>query len=351
MRPGLRKIYGKVYRKSPRALKSLMARSLFQLSGKPFTGSSDVLPSLRFPHGFKGGLIISADFELGWAFRYSKAEPYPEAKARQSRDNFPFLLKLFEDHGVPVTWATVGHLLLKGCRKGDHDWMRPIPHFENAFWSFRQGGWFDSDPCTSWEKAKEWYAPDLIEAILNSKARHEIGCHTFSHVDFSYAHCPRERAGDELKACIDAAEPWGIELESFVFPAGTYGNYEVLRENGIRSYRKALPYELDYPASDALGLMVMPSACGLDDNGLGWSAPYFVRRYRRYVDKAVKTRTLCHFWFHPSLDDWFLKSVFPGVIKHAAARREAGDLWIGTMRELSNHVTKIIQEAPSGEKP
>jgi peptidoglycan/xylan/chitin deacetylase (PgdA/CDA1 family) len=340
MTAGLRTLYGKLYRASPRFAKNLMSRSLFRLGGKPLVRKPCVFSADKFPHGFKGGLIVSADFELAWAFRYSKREPHPLRKARQSRENFPFLLKLFEDYKVPVTWATVGHLFLRSCKKGDHDWMQRIPYFENEFWSYRKGGWFDSDPYASWDKAKEWYAPDLIELILDSGVRHEIGCHTFSHVDFSYGHCPRKVAEDELKACVETARSWGIGLRSFVFPAGTYGNYDVLKEFGFTSYRKGLYYELDYPVSDSLGLMVIPSACGLDDNGLGWSAEYTIRRYKKYIDRAVRTQTVCHFWFHPSLAGSFLKSVFPGLFRYAAQKRDDGELWIGTMGKLSEHVRK-----------
>ena len=44
-------------------------------------------------------------------------------KAKQSRENVPVLLKIFEDFNIPITWATVGHLFLESCNKGDHDWM------------------------------------------------------------------------------------------------------------------------------------------------------------------------------------------------------------------------------------
>ena len=48
------------------------------------------------------------------------------------------------------------------------------------------GDWFDADPGS--ERAGEsdwpnWYGPDMIRSILDRRVRHEVGCHTFSHVD------------------------------------------------------------------------------------------------------------------------------------------------------------------------
>jgi peptidoglycan/xylan/chitin deacetylase (PgdA/CDA1 family) len=318
-------------------VKSLLKKSAFILANKPFVQKPRKLSPNRFPSGGRGGFVISADFELGWAYRYSKTEPYPREKARQTRNNFPSLIRASEELDIPITWATVGHLFLKNCHRGDHDWMHRVPYFENEYWSYRQGDWFDCDPYVSWEQAPEWYAPDLIEQILNSRVRHEIGCHTFSHMDFTDARCPRELAEDDMKACQAAAQDWGIRLETFVFPAGTYGNFEALSEYGFTAFRKSLDYNLGYPFLDQHDLVVIPASCGLEDNGLGWSPEYFAWRYKRYIDRAIRSRTLCHFWFHPSFDERFLRNVYPGILRYAAEKRDSGELWIGTMREMARH--------------
>ena len=310
----------------------------FALTRKPFAKPSNIPQDKRFPNKYKASLVISADFELGWAFRYSKANPNPVKMAERARRNFPFLLNKFEEYNIPITWATVGHLFLKECKNGDHDWMHRIPYFENRNWLYNRGDWFDCDPHTYWENAKEWYAPDLIEKILNSKVKHEIGCHSFSHIDLTYKNCPKEVADDEIKACIDAVKKWGIKLKSFVFPGGTYGNYEILKKYGLTSYRKTLGYELSYPIVDKKGLVVIPVSTGLDDNGLGWSKGYFIKRYKKYINKAIKTGTVCHFWFHPSLDRWFLYNVFPELLKYASEKRDKGELFIATMNDIAEYI-------------
>ena len=186
MKKELRRFYDKCYRTSPKYIKSILKKSAFILANKPNVQKPYNFSQNKFPTGCKGGLILSADFELGWAFRYSKTDLYPQKMAMKSRKNIPFLIEMFDEYSIPITWATVGHLFLKSCKKGDHDWMHRIPYFENDYWSYRRGEWFDCDPYTSWEKAKEWYAPDLIERILDSNVQHEIGCHSFSHIDFSF---------------------------------------------------------------------------------------------------------------------------------------------------------------------
>ena len=333
-----KKLYEKYYQNSPNYLKSILSKSIFALTNKPYVDKTNIFTTKKYPIGYKGGFIISADFELGWAFRYSKTDPHPKKMAMQSRKNFPFLIRTFEEYNIPITWATVGHLFLKKCRKGDHDWMHRIPYFENKYWLYNKGDWFDCDPYTSWEKAKEWYAPDLIENILNSKIKHEIGCHSFSHIDLTYNNCPQEVAEDEIKACVELSKDWGISLKTFVFPAGTYGNFEGLKKYRFITYRKSLKYELSNPVVDENGLVVVPASKGLGDNGLGWSAEYFIKRYRKYINKSIKTGTICHFWFHPSIDEWFLKRIFPDILKYAAEKREEGKLWIGTMAETANHI-------------
>ena len=69
---------------------------------------------------YKSVLLISADFELAWAWRYSKsvANPLQLAldKAELERENLPKIIELCEKYNVPITWATVGHLFLERCK-------------------------------------------------------------------------------------------------------------------------------------------------------------------------------------------------------------------------------------------
>jgi len=290
------------------------------------------------PNGEKAGVIISADFELAWAFRFSRKVSDPKKMARQARSNFPIMLELLEQYNIPITWATVGHLMLESCKKGDHDWMTQLPYFtDDHKWNYRTGGWFDCDPYTTHLKDNAWYAPDLIESIKNSKVKHEIACHTFSHIDFSDDNCPKEVARDEIKACIDAAKAWDIKLESMVFPGGSYGNIDMLKEMGFSSYRRNLSEaKLSPVLTDLFGLKYTATSLGL--GGVSLDAKSIERhkfRIRKYIQKAKRIGMVCHLWFHPSVTPAYVNEIFPWLLSMLSEEREKGELFIGTMSTFS----------------
>jgi hypothetical protein len=159
----------------------------------------------------KGIVVFSADFEMAWAFRFSKTNRQAAVeKGLQERYNVPILLNLFDKNQIPVTWAIVGHLFLNNCARNNlnfaHNEMPRPSYFENPHWIFNSGDWYDNDPCTDYKTDPAWYAPDLVEQIIKSKVNHEIGCHTFSHIDFTYKNCTHKLAEAELNACIKLAE-------------------------------------------------------------------------------------------------------------------------------------------------
>lgn len=336
----MRQLYKNFRNKLTDKQKGKLTQLAFLRTGKPSVKKDYIDLAKKFPNGEKGGLIISADFELAWAWRYTKTGVNYIAKAEQARKNFPEIIKVLDTYSIPITFATVGHLFLESCKKGVHDWMARIPHF-NDHWKFTTGDWYDHDPCSNYKEAPEWYAPDLIQSIQNAKINHEIGTHTFSHIDFTYKNCPPGVANDELKACKEAAKPYNITLKSLVFPGGTWGNIESLKHNGIQIYRKNVDQDLAYPWRDDHGLLVTNSSGALEfDRNYGWSSNYFINRLKKFIDKAIKTNTIAHLWFHPSMDPYFLDEIFTSFLKYASEQREKGDLWIGTMSQIAEHINQ-----------
>ena len=181
--------------------------------------------------------------------------------------------------------------------------------------------------------------------IINSSVKHEIGTHTFSHIDFSDKNCPIGVARDELKASRDAASPYGINLKSMVFPGGTWGNIEALKENGIQIYRKSTDCGLAYPYRDEHGLLVTPTSTALEFNlAYDWAIDYYFKRIKKYIERAVQTNTIAHFWFHVSLQPIFIYKLFPQLFEYADSLRKRGILWIGTMKDIASHINgnKVI---------
>jgi len=336
----IKKVYRAVYGKSPKVLKGWMTRLVFNMPNKPFVKLSPIPFEERFPETFRGALIISADFEMAWAWRYAKSGVDPEEMGLIERRNIPALLELFEKYSIPATWATVGHLFLERCTKKNdlpHHNMPRIPHFTNPKWSFLEGDWFDHDPCSDYVDAGAWYAPDLIDRILASKVRHEIGCHTFSHIDCSDRMCPDNVMDHEIRACVEIAHDRGISLKSMVFPGGTNGHYKVLKKYGFTNYRIRTDWDLFYPERDRHGLWMLPSSTSIENHGFGWSADFYDRMYRKYVDRAIESGTVCHLWFHPSIDAFCLNDILPMVLSHIRRRYEEGKLWVATMSEMASY--------------
>lgn len=280
-------------------------------------------------------IVVSADLELAWAWRYAKSalDPlvYATHKAEQSRRNFSTLLALFDRYGVPVTWATVGHLFLENCSRDNgraHPEVGRLPYFENRYWRYRYGDWFDADPCSDYIADSAWYGPDLVRAILGANVKHEVACHSFSHIDFSDGTCPPEVADSDLGRCREIAREWGLEMRSFVFPGNMVGNLPSLKRHGFTAYRYHNGYELDVPRRDEVGLWQIPGGVSWEKPE-GWPVQAWVGALQRCVDLAVETGAVLHLWFHPSCESLNVEMVFPAVLDYLSHYRS--DLIITTV--------------------
>lgn len=331
----------KIYHLLSQKQKKYVNRHFAFLSPKPYVLSDNLDTGLKYPNGEKGGVIITADFELAWAVRYSRSCENPLENAKRERENVPVIIDTLERYSIPITWATVGHLFLTGCKKGDHDWLKRIPYFTNRQWEYTKGDWFDCDPYSNVENSPEWYAPDLIKLILDSGVKHEIGCHTFSHIDCSDNNCPPQVIDDELTACEQSAESWGIEFRSMAFPAGTAGNFEILKKHGIKIYRRRTgKYEIGYPFRDRTGLLVSLTGPGIKVRFFDGNINNDFRRYKKAVDKALRNNSLIHLWFHPSEDVITITRLFPAILEYLAEQRDRKVLWVGTMDEMQEHINQ-----------
>lgn len=288
----------------------------------------------------KGIIVLSADFEMAWAFRYSKTkEKIAEGMGLKERENIPKLLTLFEKYQIPITWATVGHLFLEKCSKEHgsipHRNMPRPPFFENINWTFSNGDWYQHDPCSNYKESPAWYASDLIDQIIQSSVDHELGCHTFSHIDCTDKNCSSELLDAELSACIEYANKKGIQLKSMVFPGGTNGNYSVLKRLGFTSYRKTTNYNIDIPIVDEFGLVKIPCSYNLDRSKQNWSAKRYIRIASSFVLKASKHKMVAHLWFHPSMDEWYIQNVMPNILFSIRKLEDEGKIEVLTMGQLS----------------
>jgi len=329
----LKNLYNKVRAFLPEHLQILSSKIVFKLLNKPLYDRANYKPFE------KGIVIISADFELAWAWRYSKRKVDYLELARRERENVPIILKKLNELEIPITWATVGHLFLNSCQKcngrAHPELLRPN-YFENHYWVYNSGDWFDVDPCGSYKAYPEFYAPDLIEIILNSKVKHEIACHSFSHLDYSNKNSYPELIENDLAACKDAAKKYGIELKSFVFPGNFAGNFDLLKKHGFQvvRYKSNEFKEIGYPEILDNGLIAIHDSLAFDQSEIGWDVNYLVWKMEKYIQKAINKRAICHFWFHPSIDKRLLDNLFFKIIEYISLERDKGNLEVLVMKDL-----------------
>jgi hypothetical protein len=124
-----------------------------------------------------------------------------------------------------------------------------------------------------------------------------------------------------------------------VFPGGTFGNFESLQEKGLICYRKPMKYHIDLPFIDDHGLVAIPSSLGLDKDPYGWSKEFHLKMIRDFLEKAAKHNLVCHFWFHPSMDSWYLDNIMPEIVMLVGKFRETGMLKVLTMGALAEEFT------------
>jgi peptidoglycan/xylan/chitin deacetylase (PgdA/CDA1 family) len=299
-----------------------------------------------------GTVVLSLDAELAWG--YHDIDPLPTGKFADARESWEWLVDAFEEYSIPATWAIVGHLFLREC-DGTH--AHPAA----------SDGWFRRDPGGTTDDHPLWFGPDLVRSVLDSPVDHEIASHSLSHVEFGDEATTRAVAEAEVRACVDIAKEWGIDLESFVFPRNRVGHRDVLAEYGFRNYRsrgqrwfsgrqfdqagKALDYALGLTAPD-----VTPPS--LDEHGLvrhagsqylfafedparsllsPFSREPVVRQVEKGLDRAVETDRVFHLWFHPnelrSSGDYQRVRKALEVID-----RRRGDVEVATMAEVGCRV-------------
>jgi hypothetical protein len=315
-----------------------------------------------------GSVVLSLDAELAWGFH--DHETTPDSRGDAARESWLRLLELFDEFDVPATWAVVGHLFLNSC-DGEHaDYLRTAgsdaddPESEESSADDR----FDRDPGT-WEGRDEaWYGSKLIDAIEAADADHDVGIHTFSHVDMSQV--SREVAAAEVRESVELVEERGLSAESFTFPDECVAHRDVLAAYGVRSYRAGRPrrwYEtgllgaavellgwptgtvsptLVEPEEDDYGLVSLPASLHLfgfegrtRDAVARLTEDPVVEATKQGIDRAATENGVFHVWFRPNdLTDERDFDRVEATLEHLAAVRDRTDLSVETMADVAADV-------------
>ncbi|WP_324760525.1 polysaccharide deacetylase family protein [Haloarcula sp. GH36] len=297
-----------------------------------------------------GSFVISIDAELAWGFH--DLSEFPTDRIETGRDGWSWLLDCLNEHSIPATWAVVGHLMLDDC-DGVH---ADLPSID---------GWFDHERDRWSDRSDLRFSPDLVDDVVQSETDHEIASHTFSHVLFDDPRVTERIARSELDAAVEAANRFGIDYETLIFPRNAVGYRELLDEFGFTCYRSRRPRPSSTPGRIAEKLLaaVDPNHLNLitptvDEYGLvdvppslylfgfeGWPRQVagtvgvdpIVRQAKRGIDRASRTDGLFHVWLHPNdicteQDERRIAS----IVAYAAQKRDTTSLSVETMATVAD---------------
>lgn len=272
-------------------------------------------------------LLICTDFELAWAWRFSKiyhnSKVVAERKAEIERKNILLILELADTFRIPLTFATVGHLALKICdgENGNyHPDVLQIQPFNSDYWHYNNG-WYNYDTCENPETSMFYRCPELIERILNSNVKHELACHTFSHINCNERVCSPQVFKSEVMKCKETFAKLGVELCSFVFPGNVLGHVNLLKELGFSSFRDGNNDILGYPKEILPSFWEIKSTSQIVFRNY-WTLDYNIRYYLKIIKKAIKTNTICYLWFHPSHGEQEFFAILSAIFEYINNERE-----------------------------
>lgn len=272
-----------------------------------------------------GTLIVSLDFELFWGMQDCVELSRYADHVLGGREAIPKLLRLFENHGIHATWATVGFQFAGS--KGELLAFLPgqRPEYENpAHSTYRCLEKIGEDE----ETAPCFFAASLLKKIAACPGQ-EVASHTFSHYYCREKGQTPEQFRADMTAAKRIAEAGGYSLTSVVFPRNqTKPQYvSVLRELGFTAYRDE---ENDW-IHEKVGFVPLKRLLRLADvylplTGLGGYTPrqeggivnlmgsrmykpYFaplgfleglkLHRIKKQMLFAAKTGKTFHLWWHP----------------------------------------------------
>src|SRR5690606_11646205 len=312
-----------------------------------------------------GVFLLSLDTELAWGYfdypRHVRERIFSSDGSRERRA-VRRLLDLFRDYDIQSSWAVVGHMFHASWAEGPSDhvmaWRGRYDSFDEIYGT--------SPPL--------WYGPDVVEAIIAAQPKHEIAVHGYTHRPLGEGDVGPQDVRRELEAWQRVAERWGIHGQAMTFPRNRVGNLHVLRELGIRSYRRRtrLPWIASVPVLGKvlnrldMYLQLYPprlqpipdpiAECPVDLEASYWLFGMHraleerldalglslvrMHRVRAAVRRAALRGQVLHLWAHPwefRTDADFAKLAY--VLEEVRIQREAGRLLPMTMTALVEAVS------------
>jgi peptidoglycan/xylan/chitin deacetylase (PgdA/CDA1 family) len=267
----------------------------------------------------QGALLISVDVELAWGFidilGTNLAMKYIDVISKRSRKNIREVLKICENLDVPMTFGFVGKLLLNNKSSN----------------------------------TSIWHAKDIFQSVLDSRVKHEIACHSFSHIDFSK--CTKEEAKRDVSMCKKVMQDLGVNPVSFLYPRNKLGHLDVLEKEGFKIFRFRIVHNnqkhLFIQSPDlAFSLPVRVGGLMAIPFNILFQSPRFILSTAilfatlRALREASTKRKILHLVFHDYLESNILIRYLDYVLKYAKKMEKRGLIKITTMRDLYEELFK-----------
>ncbi|MBX2810602.1 MAG: polysaccharide deacetylase family protein [Myxococcales bacterium] len=166
-----------------------------------------------------GTLVISLDFELHWGVRDKRSVANYRQHLLGVREAIPQILKLFRQHEIRATWATVGFLFCES----KSELLAHLPSRQPQYTNHHLSPYSDIPQLGEDEQHDPYhFAPSLLEQIAKVPGQ-EIASHTLSHYYcLEEGQHPEDFAEDLEIAQTLAQKKLGYRLKSLVFPRNQY---------------------------------------------------------------------------------------------------------------------------------
>lgn len=276
-------IYGKgVF---PRFFASFLLLHLFDLRLEVEKDKKkEEVTACRYKNGAEGVLCLSIDFDL-------PSKPFKKVKSILC-EAITKILQLAEHYRVQMSWGICGKLATQ--------------------------------------------EPTVFRQILYSSVNHDLGAHTFSHINLSSPACSVDTARFDILKCIEVLKKIGHPV-SFIFPWNREGHFTLLKELGFIVYRGDKEAKIAQPARKE-GLWNIHQTCYLSEKSIDR-----VSMIPKFLDFTIAYGGVFHVWGHlwnmhvNGNVEKFMENVLEPIFKHAIKRQRRGFLWICTMRQLANY--------------
>ena len=284
----------------------------------------------------KASFVLSIDLELAWGVWDKLNSTNVQKIIDTERLVCENLLNIFDDNEMPVTWAVVAALL---------------DNKNKMMGNLNQ---------------KAWYAPDILDNILNSKTKHLIASHSYAHKEFNT--CSNEEITEDFEKSIFFLKSFNINTDVFIFPRNNVFHLDVLKKFNFKTYRsidqswykkvykynkllgkisnlidKVIPIKTNSvsPLIDKFGLTEVPTSILLiSKNGIRTIVTNYsmFKKIKDGIDLAISQNECFHIWFHPSNFYYQTNKQFDllkKIINYVNLKREQGLIEVKLLNQFN----------------